>query len=120
MDQVVVVRELGTDIAQASGDHVEHAAGRIQRHFLLKPGDPATAFDADFAIVRLQLAGQQFHQGRLAGAVAADQGDALARFDGQVDMFQQQRATDAVVEALQSDQRHPPIVRAGAVAHPRA
>ena len=65
-----------------------------------------TAFDADFAVVRLDLAGQQFQQGGLAGAIAADQGDALAGLDGQVDIFQQQRAADAVVDVLQGNQGH--------------
>src|SRR3546814_19833378 len=45
------------------------------------------------------------------GAVAADQGDAFAGFDGQVDAFEQQRAADAVVDGVQGDQGHAHSVR---------
>ncbi|XUP29677.1 hypothetical protein WCN79_11680 [Xanthomonas axonopodis pv. vasculorum] len=58
---------------------------------------------AHFTIVGLELAGDQFHQGRFAGTIAADQGDTLARLDCEVGFFQQQGAADAVVDALQSD-----------------
>src|SRR3546814_17855760 len=50
-------------------------------------------------------------RGGLAGAVAADQGDAFAGFDGQVDAFEQQRAADAVVDGVQGDQGHAHSVR---------
>ena len=109
MDDVVVIGQQRAEFAQSGRDHVEHAAGRVLRHFLFEPGDAAAAFDPHLAVIRLEFAGQQFQQGRLAGAVAADQGNALARFDGEVDAFQQQGAADAVVDALQGDQGHAPL-----------
>ena len=109
VDQVVVVGQQGAELAQPAGDHVEHAAARVLRYFLLQPRDPAAAFDPHLAVIGPEVAGQQFQQGRLAGAVAADQGDALAGIDGKVDVFQQQRAADAEVDALQGDQGHAPL-----------
>src|SRR3546814_15232678 len=50
-------------------------------------------------------------RGGVAGACAADQGDAFAGFDGQVDSFEQQRAADAVVDGVQGDQGHAHSVR---------
>ena len=47
MDQVVVVGQLRADIAQTGSDHVEHAASRIQRDFLLQAGDAAAAVGFD-------------------------------------------------------------------------
>src|SRR5690606_21955963 len=43
--------------------------------------------------------------------VAADQGNALADLDGQVDALEQQGAADAVVDGVQGDQGHAHIVR---------
>ena len=63
----------------------------------------------DFAIVRLQFTGQQLEQGRLAGPVAPDQGNALTRVQGKIDVFEQEGAADAVVDALQGEQRHVPL-----------
>jgi len=60
----------------------------------------------------MDLTGQQLQQGRLARAIAADQGDALAGFDGQTDIFQQQRAADAVIGVLQGNQGLCDILRA--------
>ena len=100
-------RQLRAEFAEPGGDHVEDVALGAMRHFLLQPGDAAAAFEADLAVVGLDFAGQQLEQGRLAGAVAADQGDALARFDRQIDVFEQERAADAEVDIGQGDQGHP-------------
>src|SRR3546814_12073160 len=81
------------------------------RHLLLQPRHAHPALAADFAVVGLQFAVQQAQQGGLASAVAADQGDAFAGFDGQVDAFEQQRAADAVVDGVQGDQGHAHSVR---------
>ncbi|MNT46743.1 hypothetical protein D3C72_1834100 [compost metagenome] len=110
--------------AQAIGDDVEHAAGGTVRHLLLQPGDTHPLLHADFSVVRLVVTGQQLEQGRFASAVAADQGDTLTRFDRQFGFFQQQRAADAEVDVLQSNQRHPTIVagcgrRPGCTRHPQ-
>ena len=72
--------------------------------------------------VELQGAAQVAQDGRLAlvgvgqhlvvkrqVARLAHQGDALAGIDGKVDVFQQQRAADAEVDALQGDQGHAPL-----------
>src|SRR5690606_18314820 len=47
------------------------------------------------------------------GAVAADDADALAGFDGQVDIFKQQRAADAEVDALELEEGHGAILPVG-------
>ena len=110
--------EFGQPLAQfteAIGDDVEHRAGGAMWHFLLQAGDAHALLHADFPVIGLVIAGQQLEQGGFAGAVAADQGDAFARLDRQFGLFQQQRAADAEVDVLQSNQRHPDIVRVGGV-----
>src|SRR6478752_140596 len=67
---------------------------------------------ADLAVVGHDLAAEQAQQRRLAFAVAADDADALIRFDRQIDLFEQEWTADAVVEGLELDQGHPRIVYA--------
>ena len=57
----------------------------------------------------------QAHQGGFAGAVAADDADALVGLDGEIDLFEQERAADAVVDVLKEDQGHPAILQAPAI-----
>src|SRR5690606_1424024 len=84
---------------------------RVGGHLLLQPRDAGAVLAADLPVAGLQLAGEQLEQGRLAGAVAADAGHALAGIDGKRDVFEQQRTADAVVDVLEGDQGHGVIVR---------
>lgn len=84
---VAELMELGqpvTQFTQPVGHHVEHTAAGSLRNLLLQPRDPHALLHAHFAVIGLELAGNQFHQGRFAGTVAADQGDTLTRLDRQV------------------------------------
>ena len=107
---MVVARQQLAQVAQALGDHVKHGALRILRHFLSHARDHHAVLHADLAVVRLQLAGHQAHQGGFAHAVAADDADALAGFDGQVDVFEEKRPADAEVDPLELHQGHVCIV----------
>src|SRR5690606_39002957 len=100
IEEMVVVREPVAKFTESARDDVEDIAGLTGRHLLPKAGDAYATLYAHFPVVRLQFAGQQLQQRRLAGAVAADQGDALARLDRQVDTFKQQGTTDAEVNAV--------------------
>jgi len=73
----------------------------------------STVCFAHLAIVRMQLAGDQLHQGRFALAVATDDACPLVRLDRQIDVFEQERAADAEVDVLPLDKRHPLVVAAG-------
>jgi hypothetical protein len=65
------------------------------------PRDHHAVLQAHLAVVGQDFAGQQPHQRGFARAVAADDADALAGFDGQVDVFEEERTADAEVDALQ-------------------
>ena len=105
-NQMVIAREQGTEIAEALRDDVEHAAARVLRHFLRELRDAHAALHAHLAIVGFDLTGEQAQQRRLAFAVAADDADAFVGLDRQIDLFEQQRTTDAVVDALKLQQWH--------------
>ena len=59
------------------------------------------AVDEDLALVRLEQPVEDVHQGRLAGAVLAEQGVDLARLDGQVDVVVGDQVTEALGDAAQ-------------------
>ena len=59
------------------------------------------AVDEDLALVRLEQAVEDVHQGRLAGAVLAEQGVDLAGLDGQVDVVVGDQVTEALGDAAQ-------------------
>ena len=106
---VAEVVELGQHralLAQAAGDHVEDLARGIGGHFLLQARDAQAVLAADFAVVGRRSPVEQAQQRGLAGAVAADDGDALAGVDGEVDVFEQEGAADAEVDRLECDQGH--------------
>ena len=107
---VVVAREQLAQVAQAFGDHIEHGALRVLRHFLRHPRHHHAVLHADLAVVGPEFAGHQPHQRGFAHAVAADDADALAGFDGQVDVFEEKRPADAEVDPLELHQGHVRIV----------
>ena len=111
MAEAVVLREQRAQLAQTGGDDIEHQARHRLRHFLRETGDLA-AEGAHLAIVRADLPGHQPHQGGFAGAVAADDADALVGFDGEIDLFEQERTADAVVDILEIDEGHRGILQA--------
>lgn len=98
---MVVARQQLAELPQALGHDVEHAAAGVGRHLLRHARHDHPRLQADLAVVGLQLAGDQAHEGGFAGAVAADDADAFAGFDAQIDMFEQERTADTEVDALE-------------------
>ncbi len=56
---------------------------------------------ADRAAVGRQRAGEHVHQRRLAGAVVADEADALAGADGEVDAVERANGAEMLFDAVQ-------------------
>ncbi len=99
VQHVVVAGQVGAQLAQAHGHHVEDAAAEVLGHLLRQAGD--AAFAGKHAVVGHELARQQPQQGGFTGAVAADDANALVALDRQVHGIEQERAADAVVDALE-------------------
>src|SRR5207342_2898909 len=59
--------------------------------------------DVHFAAVRLELAGDHLEQGRLAGAVGADDADDRARRDGDAEVVDQHAVAEALADVLEFD-----------------
>ena len=95
----MVARKMLAELAQPHRHHIEHRAGQGLRNVLGQSGDAAAEL-TDLAIVGMDLAGHEAHQRGLAGPVAAHDADALVGLDGDIDLFEQERAADAVVDVL--------------------
>lgn len=104
--ELVELREQCAQFAQRRGHHIEHAARKSMRHFLREPGHAHAALHAHLAIVGAQFARDQPQQRRLARAVATDDAHAFARLDHEVDLVQQQRTADRVIDPKQLNQCH--------------
>jgi hypothetical protein len=70
-------------LGDALADRVEHDAGIVEQRLLRHVADPQALRLLQEAVVELLQAGDDLEQRRLAGAVAADQADALARLERQ-------------------------------------
>ncbi len=64
------------------------------------------ALAMDLALVGLVEAGHEPQQGRLAGAVRADEADSIAGGDGRIDVIEDDEVADLANDALQPDDGH--------------
>ena len=61
------------------------------------------AVDGDRAAVGSERAGEDVHQGRFAGAVVADEADAFARVDREIDAVKRADGAEMLFDAVQRD-----------------
>ncbi len=99
----VVARQYRCRFAEPPGHHVEQIAVQISGHVLGQPCAAQALASVDVTGVGEDLLGDEFQQGRLAGAVAADQADALTRFQTQVDAVQQRVSTEVEQDVTERD-----------------
>jgi hypothetical protein len=84
-----------------------------RRHVLLDEADAQAPAAGDLARSRLGVAGEAAQQGRLAGAVARDQADAVAVMDGEIEVLEEEPRRDDA-EGLQLNEAHDvPLIPAG-------
>src|SRR5207244_1032883 len=100
--------ELGEDVGALEGTADTHAADLVRGYV----GD-VTAFEHHLAAVGLQVPCDQIEQGRLAGAIRADDGGNRAGLDRQTHVVGGHEAGEgfAQLAALQHRHRPPTLVR---------
>ena len=91
---VILLDQLG-GLTDPVGHDLEHAAVQLLGYLLGQARNPHALGQHPLTVVGLEVAGDQFQQRRLALAVAAEQADALARLDRQVDAVDQRRVAVA-------------------------
>ena len=80
-------------------------AGR-EDGLLRQPGDARAALELQGDGVGLLVAGQDLHQRRLAAAVDADQADALALLDDQLELVEERAGAEGERDVEGAEQRH--------------
>ena len=86
------------------------AIGR-QRHILNEPRHARARLPPHGAPIGREIAGDDLHQRRLAGAITADDRDALPRFDLKPHVVKQRNVAVSVRDVFEGDERHGLTVR---------
>jgi hypothetical protein len=106
LGHVVVIDQQLRQLAQALRDGIEHAGTGGELRLLRDVGDLRAGLTPDDAVVECRIACEDFQQAGLAGAVAADQRQPLARFDHQCSVVQQWQVAEGKAGIVEGDQRH--------------
>jgi hypothetical protein len=109
---MVVVGDQRAQRAEAFGDDVEHRLGRGERHVLLEAGHDDAGLAPHRSRVRRDGACDDLEQRRLAGAVAADDRDALAGIDLEGHAIEERQVAEGDGNGIQGKEGH---CRAGVV-----
>ena len=104
--RVVVGGDHVAQRAEALGHDVEHRLGGGERHVLLEARDDDAGLPPDGAGIRRDRAGDDLEQRRLAGAVAADDGDPLPGVDLEGDAIEERQVTEGDGDGIQGEQGH--------------
>jgi hypothetical protein len=104
--RLVVAGEQPPGVAEPRGDDVERRARARRRDVLLEPRDGRPALAHHLARVGRARAVEQLHERALAGAVAAEQADALAALDGQRRAVEHGRAAEGDGDVLETEECH--------------
>jgi hypothetical protein len=96
----------GADRRQPGHDRLPHGLVRVLREGLVEPADPETRAHANPAVVGRKRPRDELEQRGLAGAVAADQADALARLDAEVGTGQDDLLAEAERNLIEDEKRH--------------
>jgi hypothetical protein len=95
-------------VAQARSHDVTDGAGEGFRDLLGEAGDADAFGDGDRARIGGGLAGGDAHEGGLAGAVTAEQADAFAFLDLEVEVVQDGRAAETDIYVEETEKGHCP------------
>ena len=102
----LVVVEQVLHVAKAGAHHVadRHVPGR--RQGLCELADDEVVPAHNFAAIRIDLAADQLHRRGLAGAIAADQADTLARFNGEARCIENFLVAEIERHLIKANQGH--------------
>ncbi len=93
-------------LAHAGGYRVEHGRVRVEDRLLLDVGDVQALLHDEQAVVEFRTTGNDLEQGRFTGAVAADQTDAFAGFEGKIRVVEQCDVTERQLRGREGNDSH--------------
>jgi isoquinoline 1-oxidoreductase subunit alpha len=94
------------DVGQADAHRFEHGGFFRQQRFLRHERRVQALLALDFAVVRQFQAGEDAQQRGLAGAVAADEADALAGFEREIRVVQERDVSERKLGVREGDEGH--------------
>ena len=103
---VVIVGDEAGEVAEAVGDDVEHRPLVEERRVLRQAADAQAGLRPDAPAVGRHGAADDVQERRLAGAVAADHADALARLDLQARLVEQRQMAVGNRDAVECEEWH--------------
>ena len=106
MGEIVIPGEQRTQLANPRGHDLENRLVGIRRHFLFEMSDPQRLAVPDLTLIGNQAAGDHAEQSCLAGTVAADQADALAGVDLELDASEQRHMAVSMGDIIEAQQWH--------------
>ena len=92
--------------AETLAHHLGDGAIGRQRHILNEPRHARARLPPHGAPIGRQIAGDDLHQRRLAGAIAADDRDALAGIDLERHIVEKRNVAVGVRDVFEGDERH--------------
>ena len=92
-------------MAVSLDDSVQHNLIVVFLLILFEEGETLSGRNVDRAVCRIELTGQNFKEGRLAGAVRADDAVAVALREFNIYIFEQSFFADSVSYAIGFDHR---------------
>lgn len=102
----VVFVEQRARVGQAGGDDIEHGGVEIELGLLRHVDGRELALTRDEAVIGRGEARDDLQERRLAGAVAADQPDALARFQREIGVVEQCDVAERELRVRDGIKRH--------------
>ncbi len=111
MAGAMITGEQISSVAQARRHDVEGGAGDVLRNVLLEPGDGQACLTNDLAVIGPDRPVEELHDGALAGAVAAQETDALAAVDRERGVSEDGRAAEGKGDVLHAEKCHDAISR---------
>ena len=85
---------------------VHHAVGRIELRVLRQMADLDRPGDGDRAGIDRHLADQHLEKGGFARAVVADQSDALAQVDAEIEIVEKDSFAEGLFDSAERGDRH--------------
>ncbi len=90
------------ETGQPVGDYLENRLRRRERHVLDEPRHPQGRLMPHRTRVRWELTAEDLQKRRLAGTVAADDRDPLARFKLERHVVEQRKMSESVIDVIES------------------
>ena len=93
-------------VVGSGADDVDHAAAQMRRHLLGEAGHVQLGRAGEMSGIRRGFAGEDAQERAFAGAVGAEQTDAIAAFDVQLDVIEQRLAAEAEADTTEGEKGH--------------